>query len=277
MHAAIFLGSVWLCWEILALFDWAADAVTGDPHTLCKGVLVRALRRILPHVRLWMLPMIVCGGGFLFCIVMAAIYNNHGYCPRQWGYPALIFLSLLPLIAIGVAKSAMTTARTRCGCTRCRWAARTTVFWTGKVKIPKPQDLPVGRLNFRADYFMPYSVCPKCDNEGLHWMRPAMTADSLDSDALYHKAKKVMTGEMARHKPLRGTYTNIAAYENELQAWQDACMVKAAFYLLDGESEFDVMRTCTADDCKHTWGQNVGQFTDVLELEYVRGTSNGWR
>lgn len=252
MHAAIFLGSVWLwlCWEILALFDWAADAVTGDPHTLCKGVLVRALRRILPHVRLWMLPMIVCGGGFLFCIVMAVIYNNHGYCPHQWGYPALIFLSLLPL---------------------------TTVFWTGKVKIPKPQDLPVGRLNFRADYFMPYSVCPKCDNEGLHWMRPAMTAGSLDSDALYHKTKKVMTGEMARQKPRQGTYTNIAAYENELQAWQDACMVKAAFYLLDGESEFDVMRTCTADDCKHTWGQNVGQFTDVLELEYVRGTSNGWR
>lgn len=96
----------------------------------------------------------------------------------------------------------------------------------------------LGRLDsFDASFFMPYSVCPGCGVEALHWLADAHI-DLADDAALLDFFERV-----CKHNGM-----NPADYQ------QHARLFHARLWAKNRTS--DVIRECR--DCGHTWGQRAG-------------------
>ncbi len=154
--------------------------------------------------------------------------------------------------------------RPNCSCDNCK---------------PKPEAEPL----FPYDYFTPYTTCPKCKVEGLHWMRPTLTAADLEPERVEAKTRMVMAGRMISEKPQRITTYHPPTYDSEgrdlvkeleelyeeendraMAEWEDECRQMAIGYLLAPERGFDVFRQCRTEKCGHEWGQKVCHFSETM-------------
>lgn len=147
-------------------------------------------------------------------------------------------------------------------------------------------DAEVDSSTVPATLFMAQVVCPNCQIDALHDLRPALRQADLDPAAIETKAQRIRERpEFTDEKPLRpdphwrrvwldsgktkGLYSaeelaemkevsaiEQALYGKEVKEWEDRSRSLAVRYLLDPEAHFDVMRHCNS--CDHTWGQRVG-------------------
>lgn len=155
----------------------------------------------------------------------------------------------------------------------------------GSLVLNMESDSPVRESALSATLFMAQVVCPNCQADALHDLRPALRQTDLDPAAIETKAQQIRKHpEFTDEKPSRpdphwrrvwldsgktkGLYSveglaemkvlaiERALYDKEVKEWEDRSRSLAVRYLLDPEAHFDVMRHCNS--CDHTWGQRVG-------------------
>lgn len=126
----------------------------------------------------------------------------------------------------------------------------------------QPAELLDGRLKVSSSHFMPYSVCPKCDTEALHWLEKP-DKDWAVKEKVAYKRRLSAWERVCRPAP-KGRRLTIAKPEM-------ADSERLAVSILEGK--VDVVRTCVNDKCGHRWGQQVGRYFDIPKLEETKGGS----
>lgn len=96
-------------------------------------------------------------------------------------------------------------------------------------------------------YFMPYSVCPECAEEGLHWMR----RPNWDAVAM------LVAGASERMEANHRTWLRLGhnPIEFQYEGGEELAISVAT-------NKSDVIRTCR--ECGHEWGQNVGPLLKLV-------------
>lgn len=124
----------------------------------------------------------------------------------------------------------------------------------------EPAAIPDGRLSVDADYFMPFSVCPKCDVEALHWMRePDEEAAERTVARFREKVDAWRAGEEAHWDRMDRLGKSGRRFYGETY-WRsekpkETAEVATAKKVIAGR--IHVIRTCREPECGHEWGQKI--------------------
>lgn len=145
------------------------------------------------------------------------------------------------------------------------------LLFSGKISgwKRKPQDKPkkkrAAKPAFPDSFFMPFSVCPKCGVEALHWMEAPDYDEALVLAAERRKRQRTFDAKLKSWDEMFGPN---GRYPTLGKAWKD--FPQSPEYRMPDEPQFsaaemlstsvmegsvEVIRTCR--ECDHVWGQNT--------------------
>lgn len=111
-------------------------------------------------------------------------------------------------------------------------------------------------LNIESLFFMPYCICPKCNEQQLHWIAEPDRMTAWSTRKRYDDECKQWERERYQHQR-QGTAETFLA-----QSSPPKLTPKIVLAMAIDKGNVDVIRTCR--NCGHEWGQRIGMVsTDV--------------